>query len=294
MDNRKYLKKSIKKFLRKEVGFGCPVSGCRLPFLEYHHFDPPYSEGKIHNQDGMIAFCPTHHNQADQGAWSISDMHQMKKEKNREPVKGRLEWSIRESILIAGNNYFMGAPFKFRVKGVEVFGLEQDRKGRLLINSLLWNKKGEVVALINRNDISVNHLNIGDLNCMASGKKIRVETSDSSNYFEVCFDRIPVEDLIRKVIDKMKGEEGDVIAKQIGSFKRREKDGTLCLLTFKCRIETEQVKITIDSSNINMDFTGTGTDSANLTDRFFEENASLSIKGVSNNKSPIELLYLGK
>jgi hypothetical protein len=40
----------MKRLLRKEVHFGCPVDACGSPFLTYHHFDPPYRKGKKHIQ----------------------------------------------------------------------------------------------------------------------------------------------------------------------------------------------------------------------------------------------------
>jgi hypothetical protein len=56
-----------RKALRREVNFGCPVEDCGVPYLEYHHFDPRFSERPHHDLPGMVALCPTHHGFADGG-----------------------------------------------------------------------------------------------------------------------------------------------------------------------------------------------------------------------------------
>lgn len=33
--------KDVRKILRKEVYFGCPIKDCGSPYLSYHHFNPP-------------------------------------------------------------------------------------------------------------------------------------------------------------------------------------------------------------------------------------------------------------
>ena len=49
--------KKVIQTLRQEVGFGCPVPNCGNPYLEWHHFDPPWSIENHHRPEGMIALC---------------------------------------------------------------------------------------------------------------------------------------------------------------------------------------------------------------------------------------------
>lgn len=75
---------TIKAVLRAEVNFGCPVrfpdgGGCGCPILTYHHFDPPWAEGRQHDPEGMIALCPEHHHQADGGLWTNAQLRNMKR-----------------------------------------------------------------------------------------------------------------------------------------------------------------------------------------------------------------------
>jgi hypothetical protein len=67
----------VRRALRLEVGFGCPVPRCRSPFLEYHHFDPEWHVEHHHRLEGLIPLCPTHHAQA--AAFTIDQLRQFKK-----------------------------------------------------------------------------------------------------------------------------------------------------------------------------------------------------------------------
>ena len=66
---------AVKLLLRQEVGFGCPLPYCRLPFLSFHHFDPPWHKEHHHRPEGMIALCVQHHEMADRGALDKARLH---------------------------------------------------------------------------------------------------------------------------------------------------------------------------------------------------------------------------
>ncbi len=68
----------IRRALRVEVGFGCPVDGCGSPYLTWHHFDPPWRERQHHDAAGMIALCLQHHKEADSGAFSHEQLRVLK------------------------------------------------------------------------------------------------------------------------------------------------------------------------------------------------------------------------
>lgn len=91
----------VRRVLRQEVRFGCPVAECRLPFLEYHHFDPEWHVEHHHRPEGMIPLCPTHHAQAD--AWNATQLRAMKEAAAGAALPtGRFPW-LREQLLgIAG------------------------------------------------------------------------------------------------------------------------------------------------------------------------------------------------
>ncbi|MGD7043906.1 HNH endonuclease signature motif containing protein [Jeotgalibacillus proteolyticus] len=274
-----------RRYLRKEVGFGCPVEGCRVPFLEYHHFDPPYREGKMHNQDGMIALCPTHHRQADQQTWSVQDLHDMKNIKVREPAKGKLEWSIAEAFLVTGSNYFLGSSFNLRINNIELFSLQQDHKGRLSINALLWNENREVVAEIKNNDMLINHMRLEDVDCMSSGKEILFKTANRSNFIQVRFERKSIVDVIKDIKATMDPLVKNTLTKLI---EEKEKNGMINLIKFNAKIKNNEFIFDARDENITFDFRKVGLGKGEYTDRV-HANASLKI----SSKAGKELIYLG-
>src|SRR5215211_7582447 len=70
----------VRRELRREVGFGCPVDGCGSPYLTWHHFDPPWKERQHHDVVGMVALCREHHDKADVGAFTRQQLRQLKTE----------------------------------------------------------------------------------------------------------------------------------------------------------------------------------------------------------------------
>ena len=86
--------KSILEKLRNEVNFGCPVDNCGVPYLTWHHFDPPYHINAHNNPEGMIALCREHHIQADNSAFTKEQLHQLKQngKENWKKISGKFNW----------------------------------------------------------------------------------------------------------------------------------------------------------------------------------------------------------
>src|ERR1035437_9260019 len=103
---RRDVPEAVKRQLRQEVGFGCPVKHCREPFLSWHHFDPPWSKKPHHNPEGMIALCVKHHKMADIGVFTNADLHAMKKSsQSLETVKSKFEWARPGHLVRIGGLY---------------------------------------------------------------------------------------------------------------------------------------------------------------------------------------------
>jgi len=82
----------VRRVLRQEVGFCCPIDGCGSPYLSWHHFDPPWREREHHDPAGMIALCLQHHKEADAGTFTEAQLKQLKKTSASREVKGRFNW----------------------------------------------------------------------------------------------------------------------------------------------------------------------------------------------------------
>jgi hypothetical protein len=106
----------VRRRLRAEVGFGCPVTGCDNPYLQYHHFDPPWHTRRHHDLQGMIALCAEHHAKADAGAFTTEQLRKMKSQPTR-PIQGRFDWLRNRVVSIIGGNAYYENPIALRVKG---------------------------------------------------------------------------------------------------------------------------------------------------------------------------------
>lgn len=94
---------SVMRVLRQEVGFGCPIDGCGNPYLEWHHFDPPWSEEEHHRPEGMIALCVGHHKKADGGAYTCDQLRTLKSNRAQaNSIRGEFEWLRNELLAFVG------------------------------------------------------------------------------------------------------------------------------------------------------------------------------------------------
>lgn len=171
----------IRRKLRKEVGFGCPVPGCGRPFLEWHHFDPPWRELNHHNPEGMIALCTEHHAQADGGAFTIEQLKRLKHSVvEAAQVKGRFNWMRNELLMVVGGNYLLETYEAIRYKETPLIWLSRDDEGYLLLNVAQVTVDGEPRFSMEENFWTV-HGNEEDVDCPPSGKMLSVKYTNGDS-----------------------------------------------------------------------------------------------------------------
>lgn len=142
---------AVRRQLRREVGFGCPVSGCGNPYLEYHHFDPPWNEEHHHDPDRMIALCATHHAKAD--AFTVEQLRGLKSVPDDRPeVAGRFEWMRDEVLAIVGGNYYHETPVMVAFRGEPMIWFERDADNTMLLNLRVLTRSGEPRTRLLNND----------------------------------------------------------------------------------------------------------------------------------------------
>jgi hypothetical protein len=173
--NRRPPRKVVRE-LSREVGFGCPVEGCGLPFLEWHHFDPPYAERNHHDAKGMIALCPTHHANADHGAFSKADLHRLKKEgkENTKSASGKFLWLRNSLLLVAGSNFFINPKRILNFKGNDLISIGRDKNNNLTMNVSLYNSKGELRKVMSDNTWESSGEEL-EVECPPSGKSLDIK-----------------------------------------------------------------------------------------------------------------------
>lgn len=165
----------IKKLLREEVGFGCPVPNCGSPYLEWHHFDPPWYVEEHHKPEGMIAFCREHHIQADHGAFTVEQIQDFKRDAqyNWGQVSGKFNWMRNRLLAVVGGNFFYETPIIFQFKDKPIIWFERDANEYLLLNMYMLTTTNQPRAHI-RNNEWFNTGGEEDIECPPSAKKLKI------------------------------------------------------------------------------------------------------------------------
>lgn len=141
----------VRRQLRYEVGFGCPVPGCGNPYLSYHHFDPPWSVEQHHNPDGMIALCGEHHPKADAGAFTAEQLRSYK-HRHADIVQGSFDWRRQSLLALVGGNLYFETPKIVVVRGDPVVWFERDADGCMLLSARMLSRSDEPRAFLEAND----------------------------------------------------------------------------------------------------------------------------------------------
>jgi hypothetical protein len=162
----------IRKELRAEVGFGCPVDNCGNPYLEWHHFDPPWSEREHHDPAGMVALCAEHHKRADAGAFSTEQLRGFKEVK-APLVAGRVDWMRNDLLVVVGGNFYYETPIAVQFRDQPVVWLNRDEDGYLLLNLAMLTTAEDPRATMQDN-FWVALGTPTDLESPPSGKRLKV------------------------------------------------------------------------------------------------------------------------
>ena len=180
----------VRRLLRNEVGFGCPVPDCSNPYLEWHHFDPPWREHQHHDPEGMIALCSAHHPQADAGAFTPEQLRSFKlKGRDRMvEVSGKFNWLRNSLLAVVGGNFYYETLTIFQVQGLPVIWLRRDEEDYLLLNIRMISTSREE-RLVLEDNFWIIKGTLSDFECPPSGKLIHARYANGDElrieYFEL-------------------------------------------------------------------------------------------------------------
>jgi hypothetical protein len=146
----------VKRTLRREVGFGCPI--CRIPFLKWHHFDPPYRVCPHNNPEGMIALCAEHSDEADNNNWSIEQLRALKKkELSGDDIRGTFpSWAHSNVLVRIGRSYCGGCRSILHIGGTPIIALSKNTDNMLSLSFSIWDPDGTLLATMTDNVITVS------------------------------------------------------------------------------------------------------------------------------------------
>ena len=189
---------NIQRELRREVGYGCPVDGCRQPFLTWHHFDPPWAFRPHHDQQGMIALCRQHHDFADAGGFSNDELRSLKtRDYSADSVKANFPWAKMAMLIRLGGCYSGGSSAVLRVSGDPVVSLTNGPSGLIFLSFSLKLPDGAIVASMIENAFQSDPLTLHDLSCTASATRIKVWFAPRDIGLDLSFQRLTVDELSR-------------------------------------------------------------------------------------------------
>jgi hypothetical protein len=186
----------VRRSLRTEVGFGCPVSGCRKPFLTWHHFDPPWHEKQHHDPAGMIALCREHHDAADRGLFSKGDLRALKQAAlPAEDVKARFPWAKRDILVRLGGVYCGGSSILFAVSNDTIIRFTKDGSGLLVLSFDLRAADGTLALSMEENMFLADPNALHDLEVDTGPTIIKAWFAKRNVGLDVSFRRLRIEEL---------------------------------------------------------------------------------------------------
>jgi hypothetical protein len=194
---------AIRRALRQEVRFGCPVANCGSPYLSWHHFDPPWREEPHHEPDGMIALCLGHHRQADSGAFTADQLRRLKAKPYLATAgpTGTFNWKREQVIVRAGGMTAIASDVLLRFGSVNAIWLTRDPSGHEALNLDLWSRDGTPLFSLRENDwIILGKLD--DVECPPAGSSLLLRAPSEGIRLGIrfrAFDRGGLADYFRKM-----------------------------------------------------------------------------------------------
>src|SRR5579871_2529258 len=224
----------VKRYLRQEVNFGCPVQGCCDPCLSWHHFDPPWTEEHHHDPKRMIALCLKHHKMADENRggggnfFSRDHLRQLKANPNSiDLIRQTFPWFHQNFLIRLGGCY---AVPPFRLPSVTMLGrgnawhiggsisapippfrslleMVQNQDGFLDINLDMRNQDGTSTVVMKNTSLEVSPHDVYDISVSISANRVQIWTQENEIGLELSFSR----KTLSKVEDQIKKDEKAVL-----------------------------------------------------------------------------------
>ena len=151
----------IAREIRQRCGFGCIRCDCAI--YQYHHFDPPFENAKMHNADGITLLCGACHDLEKRKLLAASTIESL----NKHPAckqKGfsNVLFDIQGSPeIILGNITFVGTPNMIEAFGNSLLRIDapEIEKTPVRISALFCDKDGNEIAQIHKNEWSGDSAN---------------------------------------------------------------------------------------------------------------------------------------
>ena len=182
--------KEVTEALRKEVNFGCPVHGCGVPYLTWHHFDPPWSVRQHHNPEGMIALCAKHAAFADAERYTPEQLREMKMKPfiTCEEISENYDYLRRKVVCVIGNVVY-NAQTALEINGEQVIGFNIiDNDGYSRLNLFIRDKDNNPILIMEDNFWTAFRTDLFDLRCSLRGRELEIISKDKQTFLFIRYD----------------------------------------------------------------------------------------------------------
>jgi hypothetical protein len=165
----------VRKVLQKEVSFGCPVDGCRSPYLEWHHFDPEWKVRHHHDPNGMIALCGEHHSKAGGGAFTLDQLRELKRHPGQGSVEGRFDWMRQRLLGVVGGCLYLETPILVEYRGQPAISFDRNEDGLVLVNVRMPTSGDPAERALMEQNFWIARGDPEDLQCPPHGRLLQVQ-----------------------------------------------------------------------------------------------------------------------
>jgi hypothetical protein len=142
----------VKRALRQEAGFGC--CKCGFPIYDYQHIIP-YSVDPHFRVEDMMLLCPNHHREATLQAISETEQRRYKANpynRRRGTAEGSLRINSSTVAVKLGTVNFVGDGTLLQVDEEDLIALHLGEERIVQLSASLYNRDGELLSLIHRNE----------------------------------------------------------------------------------------------------------------------------------------------
>jgi hypothetical protein len=184
----------VRRQLRRESGFVCAHPDCDEPYLQYHHFDPQWHEEHHHRSEGMLALCPTHHDQAD--AWDNNTLRRWKNlGPKSEAVRSKVQWTRDNTVFVVGGSIAIGCEILLMVNNEPIIWITTDDDGRSLLNLTLRDRQGNEAFVMRDNDW-IAHPAWDDIEVPPKGRSLTIRAEQKGIKMSLHFSEGSIEENI--------------------------------------------------------------------------------------------------
>jgi hypothetical protein len=139
----------IQKQLRRDVSYGCAICGC--PILEYAHI-VPYTNVQAFLPENMIALCPFHHIEYDNGELSVSALYNAKNNPhNKIHEQHAFIIQSQDMAINIGKCKFVNTSRILVIDDFDIISIKREDGRYMLLDINFFDKLNNLIAIVSEN-----------------------------------------------------------------------------------------------------------------------------------------------